>query len=90
MWLHHNLEATSGNFLSLLGRVFEPLMRNGAFCYTVLIFSALNWVHALFLSHDRREHRLARPSDVQSIFSPAVEWIAGVTGHRDEIAKLHQ
>jgi hypothetical protein len=50
MRLHRNLEATSGNPLSLLGRIFEPLIRNGAFCYAVLIFSALNWVHAFFLA----------------------------------------
>jgi phosphatidylglycerophosphate synthase len=50
MLLHRNLKATSRNFSSLLGRIFEPLMRNGAFCYFVLLFSALNWVHAFFLS----------------------------------------
>jgi phosphatidylglycerophosphate synthase len=50
MQLHRNLEATSGNPLSLLGRIFEPFIRNGAFCYLVLIFSALNWVHAFFLA----------------------------------------
>jgi hypothetical protein len=50
MLLRRNLEANSSNFFSGLGRLFEPIMRNGAFCYVVLIFSALDWIHAFFLS----------------------------------------
>jgi len=50
MQLYRGLEASSGKLSSRLGRLFEPLMRNGAFCYVVLIFSALNSVHAFFLS----------------------------------------
>ena len=50
MRLRRSLEATSGNFFSGLGRLFEPMMRNGAFCYVVLICSALDRVHAFFLS----------------------------------------
>lgn len=50
MRLRRSLEANSGNFFSSLGRLFEPIMRNGAFCYVVLAFSTLNWVHAFFVS----------------------------------------
>ncbi len=48
--LHRNLKATPRNFFSGLGRIFEPIMRNGAFCYVVLICAALDWIHAFFLS----------------------------------------
>lgn len=39
--LHRRLEADSGNILSRFGRLTEFLVRNGAFCYYVLISSSI-------------------------------------------------
>ena|SRR3989442_10004469 len=80
MRLRRSLEATSGNFFSGLGRLFEPMMRNGAFCYVVLICSALDRVHAFFLSITLGANIAWMILLQLSIFSAAVVWNASVSG----------